>query len=125
MKLWKYSGTFLTITGILHTIVALMLSKDIFAEMISDGLINSTKGNYSRGYAFCFLIVGVILILWGMTMQYYINKEQKPAPKFLGYAILLVTIIGCTIAPFSGFWLFLPQALIIIVSNNNRDIKHF
>lgn len=27
MKLWKYSGTFLTITGILHTIVALMLSK--------------------------------------------------------------------------------------------------
>lgn len=125
MKLWKYSGTFLTITGILHTIVALMLSKDIFAEMIRDGLINSTKGNYIRGYAFWFLIVGVILILWGITMQYYINKEQKPAPKFLGYAILLVTIIGCTIAPFSGFWLFLPQALIIIVSNNNRDIEHF
>ena len=31
--------------------------------------------------------------------------------------ILLFTIIGCVVEPISGFWLFLPQALIIIYSN--------
>ena len=28
MKLWKYSGTFLVITGIIHTVYALLLGKD-------------------------------------------------------------------------------------------------
>ena len=117
MKLWKFSGIFLTVTGIIHTIVALIIAKDIFAEMIRDGLINSTEGDYSRCFSLWFFIVGVILILGGTTLQYYIKKEQKPAPLFLGYAILLFAIIGCTIEPFSGFWLFLPQAFIIIISN--------
>ena len=30
MKLWKYSGTFLTATGIIHTIYALFIGKDAF-----------------------------------------------------------------------------------------------
>ena len=106
MKLWKYSGTFLTATGIIHTIYALFI-----------GLVNSIGENYSQGFAFWFLICGVILILLGQTLQYYIRKEQKPAPVFLGYSILLLTIIGCIIEPASGFWLFLPQAIIIIYSN--------
>ncbi len=117
MKLWKFSGIFLTVTGIIHTIVALIIAKDIFAEMIRDGLINSTEGDYSRCFSLWFFIVGVILILWGTTLQYYIKKEQKPAPVFLGYSILLLTVIGCIIEPVSGFWLFLPQAIIIIYPN--------
>lgn len=119
MKLWRFSGIFLTITGIIHTVVALFLTKDILLEMIRDGLINSTGMDYSRCFSFWFLIVGIILILWGTTLQYYIKKEQKPAPLFLGYSILLFAVIGCILEPFSGFWLFLPQALIIIIANRN------
>lgn len=118
MKLWKFSGTLLIITGIIHTAVAVTLTKDIFAEMIRDGLINSTGRDYSRCFALWFLIIGVLLVLWGATLQHYINKEQKPAPLFLGYAMLLFAVVGCIIEPVSGFWLFLPQAFIIIVSNH-------
>lgn len=32
MKLWKYSGTFLTATGIIHTIYALFIGKDAFRK---------------------------------------------------------------------------------------------
>jgi len=53
--------------------------------------------NHNLGFAFWFLICGIILILWGETLQYYIRKEQKPAPLFLGYFILLFTIIGCIV----------------------------
>ena len=42
MKLWKYSGTFLVITGAIHTVYALLLGKEDFTDMIKDGLINST-----------------------------------------------------------------------------------
>lgn len=54
MKLWKFSGTYLTVTGIIHTIVALIMAKDIFAEMLGDGLINSTEGDYSAVFHFGF-----------------------------------------------------------------------
>ena len=122
MKLWKYSGTLLTATGVIHTIYALFLGKEAFTEMLNNGLIDSIGENHNLGFAFWFLICGIILILWGETLQYYIRKEQKPAPVFLGYSILLLTIIGCIIEPASGFWPFLPQAIIIIYSNKKRGL---
>ena len=106
MKLWKYSGTLLTATGVIHTIYALFLGKEAFTEMLNNGLIDSIGENHNLGFAFWFLICGIILILWGETLQYYIRKEQKPAP---------------LVEPISGFWLFLPQALIIIYSNMKKQ----
>ena len=32
MKLWKYSGTFLVITGAIHTVYALLLGKEDFTD---------------------------------------------------------------------------------------------
>ena len=47
-------------------------------------------------------------------MQYYIRKEQKPVPLFLGYSLLLVSVVGYILLPLSSFWLLIPQALIMI-----------
>lgn len=63
MKLWKYSGRFLTVTGVIHTIYALFIGKDAFSEMFGKGLVNSVGENYNLGFAFWFLICGIILIL--------------------------------------------------------------
>lgn len=125
MKLWKYSGTFLTATGIIHTIYALFIGKDAFSEMLRNGLVNSIGENYSQGFAFWFLTCGIILILLGQTLQYYIRKEQKPAPVFLGYSILLLTIIGCIIEPVSGFWLFCRKQLLLFIQIKNRIVISF
>lgn len=122
IQFWKYSGTFLVITGVIHTLYALFLGKDAFAEIINDGLINVTGEIHSRAFAFWFLVCGIILILWGQTLQFYIKKEQKPAPMFLGYCILVFAVVGCIVEPISGFWLFLPQALVIIAANRKRKI---
>lgn len=46
MKFWKYSGTFLTATGIIHTIYALFYYKEVFAEMLDNGLIDSIEENH-------------------------------------------------------------------------------
>lgn len=121
MKLWKYSGILLSATGIIHTIVAITQEWNIYKELFFDGLINSIGNNMHKALSFWFLTIGVILIMFGQSLQYYINKEQKPAPLFLGYSLLVFSILGCFVVPISGFWLFIPQALIIILTKR----KHY
>lgn len=122
MKLWKYSGTLLTATGIIHTLYALFIGKAAFAAMWQAGLVNAAGKACDRHFALWFLICGIVLIFWGQTLQYYITREQKPAPAALGYSLLLFTAAGCIVIPVSGIWLFLPQALIIIVANKKNAL---
>ena len=118
MKYWKYSGMLLSATGIIHIIVAITQEWNIYKELFFDGLINSIGDNLQKALSFWFFIIGIILIVFGQTLQYYINKEQMPAPLFLGYSLFVFSIVGCFIVPLSGFWLFIPQALIIIFAKS-------
>ena len=122
MKIWKYSGIFLIATGILHTIVAIALRWEAFVGIIRDGLlINVMSRDCTHEFALWFLICGVFIILLGQVLHFYIKREQKPAPLFFGYSLLVFTIFGCIVEPGSGFWLFLPQALIIIFANKKTN----
>ena len=123
VKFWKYSGIFLIATGILHTIVAIALGKEAFLGIIKNGLYGLTSIDYERSFAIWFFICGIFVILLGQVLHYYIKKEQKPAPLSFGYSLLIFTIFGCIVEPGSGFWLFLPQALIIIFANKKNNAK--
>ena len=121
MKIWKYSVLLLIITGILHTVVALLLGREIYMDIIQNGLFNALGDSYSHQFAFWFFVCGVLIILFGQTLHYYQKREQKPAPLSLGYGMLVFSIFGCIIVPTSGFWLFVPQALIIIIGNKKMN----
>jgi hypothetical protein len=126
MKIWKYSGIFLMATGILHTVVGIVLCRDYLWKIIKKGLFNALWISWEAGFdtslnfAFWFIVCGIIIIILGQTLHYYIKKERKPAPAFLAYWFLGLSIIGCIIIPVSGLWLFIPQALIIIIANISR-----
>jgi hypothetical protein len=122
MKIWKYSGIFLIATGILHTIFFFFFGKDAFVEIFRDGLLfDMMSRDITHEFALWFLICGVFIILLGHVIHLYIKREQKPAPLLFGYSLLVFTIFGCIVEPGSGFWLFLPQAVIIIIAN--RKVK--
>ena len=121
MKLWRFSGLFFVATGILHTIVAIFLGKSVYLDVIEDGVIDAIGNDHSRGFAFWFLFCGLFLIIFGQVLHFYIKKVQQPAPAFFGYTLLALTIAGCFIMPVSGFWLFIPQALIIICANRKNE----
>lgn len=116
MRIWKYSGTFLSATGIIHTLYALISRWEPYKAIICDGFINSVGENVERDSALWFMVCGIFLIIFGQTLQYYIKKEQKPAPLFFGYSLLILSVLGCIAVPVSGFWLFIPQALIVILA---------
>ncbi len=88
------------VTGGFHLIVAVAGGWDMWRDII-------------MAYAFVFFVGGILLLLGG-TLQYYIRKEQKPVPLFLGYSLLLVSVVGYILLPLSSFWLLIPQALIMI-----------
>jgi hypothetical protein len=77
VKIWKYSGIFLIATGILHTIVAIMLGKDVFWGIIENGLYGLTTIDYERAFAIWFFICGIFVILLGQVLHYYIKKRAK------------------------------------------------
>lgn len=124
MKLWKYSGTFLVATGILHTLVAGMIYGNTYVDLIREGLFDTIKRDPVRGSALWFFVCGFLLICWGATLQRAIREQNSPAPKWLGYALLTFAAIGCVIVPVSGFWLFLPQGAIILRAKRNGRESH-
>ena len=101
-------------TGGLHLLVAVAGGWDAWRNIIQDGFADSIGKDAERAYAFWFLMGGILLLFWGSTLQYYIRKEQKPVPLFLGYSLLLVSVVGYILLPLSSFWLLIPQALIMI-----------
>ncbi len=128
MKLWRYSGLLLSLTGVLHIGVALANFGTQYKSMLADGLVN-VLSDTGRALAFWFLIVGALLILLGECLSRYIRQSGRPAPPFLGYTLLAISLIGCAVVPVSGFWLFIPQALIIIwaqfsKSSGNPNATH-
>jgi hypothetical protein len=123
MKIWKYSGIFLLITGVIHNIVGIFLMYDIYWQIISSGFVNAVSGDFGRWFAFWFFICGVFIIILGQVVHHYIQHEQRPAPASLGWTLLVLSVFICIAEPVSGSWLFIPQALIIIFANRREKLK--
>ncbi len=116
-NLWKWSGTYLTWTGVIHTAVALVMGYGNYMPMLREGLVNSVGSSFERGFVLWFLVCGVLLLLLGPLLQHYLRVTRRPAPMWFGVALLVFSIVGGVIEPVSGFWLFVPQAVIIISAN--------
>jgi MFS family permease len=116
-NLWKYSGIYLWVTGVIHTMFGLAFGSEGYMPILRDGLVNAVGEDVGRNFSFWFLVCGVVIIYAGLLMQRYIKDTQRPAPMSLGIFLLVFSIIGCAMAPGTGFWLFIPQAIIIIVAN--------
>ena len=120
-NLWKYSGTYIWASGILHVLVGAMVGRKGWKNIVDNGIVNASDADLGSSLAFWFMICGIFIIMLGLTLQHYIKVTQKPAPMFLGWWLLVFAVIACVLAPVSGGWLFLPQAWIIF--DANRSIK--
>ena len=120
IKLWQLSGILMLTTGILHTTLALILGGEHFAAIVSDGIFNGIGGNIVRAFAIYFLVCGVFCMFLGGMMHAYIKRIGEPVPIWFGYGLIILSVVGCIVDPASGFWLLLPQALIIILADGRR-----
>ncbi|OEH92372.1 DUF6463 family protein [Bacillus solimangrovi] len=124
MKLWKLSGVFLIATGIIHTIVGLIIGWTILGEIIKEGLFNTVVTQHDRNAVIWFILCGVFWIMIGHFLHIYLKEINMPVPRFIGWYFLIISLFGVLISPISGFWLFIPQALIIILAHPKRALPH-
>ncbi|NOU94368.1 hypothetical protein GC093_14230 [Paenibacillus sp. LMG 31456] len=116
MKLKKYSGEMLAWTAALHTVVGIVVYWKQIADIASDGFINAIEPQLhaNRAAAFWFLSFGLLLFMLARLMNWLIRVKGTDVPKFVGVHLLVLSLIGVFFMPVSGFWLVIPQAVVII-----------
>jgi hypothetical protein len=111
-NLWKHSGSYLTWTGVIHTVYALAVFHGYFWNVLKNGFIDQG----GEGPEFWFLVLGPVLLMFGPLLQRYIRETGAPLPRWFGWWLLVFSAVGCALFPVSGFWLFVPQAIIVIAA---------
>ncbi len=110
----KRSGILLILTSIIHILIGIIVFREPLVEIFHAGLFNSIAFHYNRATIFWFLMSGVLMFIIGHLMHWLANDLGRELPKFLGWHMLCLSIVGAFFLPISGFWLLLPQALIIL-----------
>jgi hypothetical protein len=122
MKAWKQSGNFLMATGVIHNTVGLIMGWDTLKGIASDGFINTINTEMDRNAIFWFLFTGFLLMITGGYYQDQIKQTSRALPARQGYYLLILSVIGCLMMPVSGFWIVVPQAMIIIIANSRASV---
>jgi hypothetical protein len=111
----RWIGRWLMGVGALHTIVGLIAFAAPLREVIDAGVVNALGSRDPlRNLAFWFLFGGMTTALVGYLADWIERATGGPLPAALGGALLLLALVGVTLAPASGFWLVLPAAVGIL-----------
>ncbi|MFQ6608241.1 MAG: DUF6463 family protein [Fidelibacterota bacterium] len=117
MKRWI--GRWFMVVAIGHTIFGIfgfgvVHVADSLPGIISDGVINSIGEDPGRWGIFWFLFFGFLLFVLGLLIDWAEVNSKVALPSSLGWYLLVITILGTTMIPVSGFYLVLPPSVAII-----------
>lgn len=106
----------LACTAWIHTIVGIIVYWQQIIDIANDGVINAVKPQLyaNRAAAFWFFLFGVLMFMIAQLMNWLIRNKGIDIPKFVGIHLLVISLIGVCLLPVSGFWLIIPQAIIIL-----------
>jgi hypothetical protein len=109
----RLHGEMLIGTGLLHTVVGVGLYARPLVEIGRAGLVNSIDAHAERREAFWFLMTGALVVTLG-HLTCWLQRLPAGVPPLLGWHLLGFAIPGVILMPISGFWLILPQAILIL-----------
>ena len=72
------------------------------------------SGMMRKGHTLLFFLWAGYCSFWGVHCSIISVRSRSLCPCFLGYSLLLVSVVGYILLPLSSFWLLIPQALIMI-----------
>ena len=122
----KLAGYLLIFTSILHFIGGFVFFPDPLVEIARDGWWNAVSPdpfnlNYEREAAFWYMMISPLLFALGILCC-WIEEQKLIMPAFIGWILLIITIVGIVIMPVSGIWLLLaPSGIILFISLRNKD----
>lgn len=112
MKNWQ--GNWIIAVSACHTLFAVIMFSAEYFSLYDNGIINSLTTDRSAA-AVWFFLFGQALFIVGLLVKHYNSRENSPVPLSVSLNLLLLTIVGITIMPASGFWLIFPPAISLII----------
>lgn len=120
----KYSGYYLIATGILHSVIGLILGWETLLAMHQDNWLASTMiGDqilFDREAISWFLLSGFFWILFGLMLQKALDEGFIP-PVSLAWGFVLIGIFVAIIMPISGAYLFIVQGIILLLGRKKAN----
>lgn len=118
----KHIGKFFMATGLLHILIGVMVFSAPLGDIMRDGIFFDAIGveEYERATAFWFTLTGVFICITGGLAQWIYNNTNT-LPAFLGYGVVVIGVIGGLMIPVSGFWLVIPQGIMMLMIARNAQ----
>ncbi|MBH5319616.1 hypothetical protein I6N90_17610 [Paenibacillus sp. GSMTC-2017] len=118
----RHVGVMLMLTGLLHTVVVLIFGATQLQIIVAEGFWNTVgSGQGDRDAVFWSLLFGFMIIVTGYMVNWILKHKGIVPPAGFGWILLAVGLIGVIMMPVSGFWLVLPQA-VILIRNQPRKV---
>ena len=112
MKNWI--GKFIIFIGVLHTFFGLAFILPQMGELLDEGIFNTINGQPKREAFLWFLFSGFLLLILGGLVN-WMERHEYSLPKFLGWALFIVTACAVFLSPQSGGWLIFIPAIGLIL----------
>jgi hypothetical protein len=122
----KLSGLLLMATGVLDLLYVLVFHSRQLAAIAQDGFFDAVEldpTQLDRETAFWHLAFGTMVLILG-SLVHWAQARTGTLPAFLGWSLLAFGLFGTILMPVSGFWLVLPQAvLMLVVARREATVK--
>jgi len=117
---WSRSvGFWLLCTAALHTAVGLGVGWPWVVDIVRDGVVGAVEPEPMRMALFWFLAFGVpVAIVGGLVWE--LERAGRVVPRWLGVALVALGVAGGLAIPASGFWLVVPQGLVVVARGARR-----
>ncbi|MCL2803928.1 MAG: DUF6463 family protein [Micrococcales bacterium] len=113
---WRWTGRALVGIGVFHQILGLVAGWSIMGQAARDGLLSATGQDPEFASLFWFLFAGVVMIMLGLLVSFVNSTLRRPAPVWLGWWFVGMSLVGLPFVPVSGFWLTLALGIWMILA---------
>lgn len=115
----RLSGPLLMATGGLDLLYVLVFHFRQLAAIAGDGFFDAVEpdvafSTFDREMAFWHLTFGLMAVMLG-ALIHWTQARTGTLPTFLGWSLLAFGAAGVFLMPVSGFWVLLPQAVMMIL----------
>lgn len=115
----RLCGPLLMATGALDLLYVLVFHARQVAAIAQDGFFDAVDPNaafstFDRETAFWHLMFGATALILG-GLVHWSQDRTGTLPSFLGWSLLALGLAGVVMMPFSGFWIILPLAVLMVV----------
>jgi len=117
MKNWQ--GNWIIAVSAGHTLFAFIMFSAEYSSLFDNGIINSLSTDKSAA-AVWFFLFGQVLFITGLLIKHFDSVNDNRVPLSVSLNLLLLTVIGITIMPDSGFWLMFPPLISLLMQHRQR-----